>query len=81
MATISLTRVAPTVDTSVYSIILANWIGPLTESFVETQRGIEEREERYKNKPRPMRKVRLPSTARRSDKRGKKTQSDEKPRG
>jgi hypothetical protein len=81
MTTISLTRVAPTVDTSVYSIVLGKWLDPLARSFVETQRGIEQREERCRDKPRSMRRVRLPSAARRGNQRGKQAKGNQESRG
>jgi hypothetical protein len=81
MTTVSLTRVAPTIDTSVYSIVLGKWLDPLARSFAETQRGIEEREERYRDRPRPLRRVRLPSTARRGNQSGNQAKGDQKSRG
>jgi hypothetical protein len=46
LTTVSLGQVAPTFDTSVMSVILAKWLGPLMMSFVKSQRGIETRDKR-----------------------------------
>jgi hypothetical protein len=44
LATVSLLRVEPTIDTNVASMILARWIGPLRESFVRVQLRMDGRE-------------------------------------
>lgn len=71
--TVSLLQVISTVDSNVFSIILGGWLDPLTRSFVEAQHRIEQREERYKTKLRPMRSVRPFSTTHGRQERGKKT--------
>ncbi len=50
IATVSLLQVAPTVDTNVMSMILAKWLGPLMQSFVKAQRGIEKRDNRIRER-------------------------------
>jgi hypothetical protein len=44
LVSVVLAQVAPTLDTNVMSMLMAKWNGPLMESFVRAQRGIEERE-------------------------------------
>lgn len=76
--TVSLQQVVSTVDASVFSIILGKWLDPLARSFVKAQRSIEEREERYKTKPRRMRSARLTTPARRHHERDGKAKGSQK---